>query len=350
MKVTSLKEGVPWAEQLIPKRQDKTVCISRYGAFGDMIQTSTLFKGLREQGYKICINTTPMGFEILRNDPNIDEFLLQNNDHVPNKELSAYWAYLSGKFDKFISLSESIEASLIALPGRRAYRWKKEFRHLVMDVNYLEGQHAIAGTPFKPCPKFYRSKKERKWAEKYRQKLGRGSFVIMWSIAGSSVHKVYPHMDQVMAQMLHAHKNVKFVLVGDKLGQIIEYDWRKEKRVIRKSGKWTIRESLSMAKECDLVIGPETGVMNAVSFEPMPKILILSHSSINNIGKHWLNTYQAVPEDCECYPCHKIHYGFDTCERDEETGTSKCAASINPELLSGRMSLFIKECKERQAA
>ena len=173
----------------------------------------------------------------------------------------------------------------------------------------------------------------------------------MWSIAGSAVHKVYPHMDQVMARLLHLYKDVRIVLVGDRLGETIEYDWIKEKRVIRKSAKWSIRESLSFAKECDLVIGPETGVMNAVSFEQMAKILILSHSSVNNIGKHWLNTFQAVPVDCNCYPCHKIHYGFDTCTRNDEIGTSECAASINPDTIFNEAVVRYTDFKtERQAA
>lgn len=330
MKVTTLDTKNPWNEQLIEKRQGKTVCLSRYGAFGDMIQMSSVLPGLKQQGYQVCINTTPKGMEILRNDPHIDEFFIQEDDQVPNKELDRYWAYLSGKFDKFIMLSESVEGALLAMPGRRAFRWNKEFRHLIMNVNYLEGTHAIAGVPFNPGPRFYRSSKERKWSKDYRNKLGKKNFVIMWSIAGSSVHKVYPHMNTVMARLLHLHKNVKFILVGDHLSSMVEYHWTKESRVIRKCGKWSIRESLAMAKECDLIIGPETGVMNAVGFEPMPKILMLSHSSSDNIGKHWLNTSQLDP-DVGCYPCHQLHFGFDTCRRDEETGTAMCAASIDPE-------------------
>ena len=339
MKVTRLDISQPWDKQLLERRQEKTVCLTRYGAFGDMLQLSSVLPGLKEQGYKVCINTTPKGMEVLRNDPHIDEFFIQEDDQVPNKELDRYWAYLSGKFHKFIQLSESVEGALLAMPGRRSFRWNKEFRHLIMNVNYLEGTHAIAGVPFEPAPKFYRSNKERKWAKDYRNKLGKKTFTIMWSIAGSSVHKVYPHMNTVMAKLLHTYKDVKIILVGDHLSSMVEYQWTAEKKVIRKCGKWSIRECLAMAKECDLVIGPETGVMNAVAFEPMPKILMLSHSSWENIGKYWANTMQMEP-DTQCYPCHKLHFVFDTCQRDQETGTAKCAASIDPDLVFEHIEKF----------
>lgn len=331
MKISRINPEKAWDEQDIPKREGKTVCVSRYGAFGDMLQMSSVLPGLKEQGYTVCVNTEPSGLEIVRNDPHIDEFLIQEKNQIPNADLWKFWALLSSKFEKFVILSESVEGSLLALPGRRAYRWPQEFRRMVMNVNYMEATHAIAGVPFNPAPKFYPSKQEKGWAVKYRAKLGLKNTVIMWSIAGSSVHKVYPHIDMVIARVLHEHENVRFILVGDELSSIIEYDWRNEKRVIRKCGKWSIRESLSMAQQCDMVIGPETGVMNAVSFEAMPKVLMLSHSSKDNIGKHWVNTHQLIPDGVDCYPCHKLHYGFATCNRDEETGTAKCAAATDPE-------------------
>lgn len=350
MKVTKLDPEIPWDEQLVEKRQEKTACLSRYGAFGDMIQMTTVFPGLKEQGYKICVNTTPKGLEILRNDPYIDEFLIQENEHVPNTDLDRFWAYLSGKFDKFIMLSESVEGALLALPGRRQFRWNQQFRHLVMNVDYLEGTHAIAEVPYNPQPKFHRSNGERKWAHKYRAKLGFNNTVIMWSIAGSSVHKVYPHMHTVMARLLHLHKDVRIILVGDELSSVIESPWVNEKRVIRKCGKWSIRQSLSMAKECDMVVGSETGVMNAVSFEDVAKVLMLSHSSPQNIGGSWPNTTTIEPENTDCYPCHKLHYGFNTCQRDEETGTAKCAAATNPDDVFNAIEDQYFDLKERKAA
>lgn len=335
MKVSYLKKEIPWHEQVFAKRSGKTVCVVRYGGFGDMIQTSSIFPYLKEQGYKICVNTQPNGYDIIRNDPHVDEYFIQEEGQVPNVELLPYWERLSKSFDRFINLTEVVEGSLIAYPERRSHRWHPSLRHLIMNVNYYEGIHAVAEVPLPPKAKFYSSSVENKWAASYRKKLGLRNYVIMWSTAGSSCHKVYPYMDQVMARLLHEYPDVHIVLVGDNLCQLAEIGWEREKRVKRKCGKWGIRQSLAFAQQCDLIIGPETGLINSVAFEDMFKILMLSHSTFQNLGCYWKNATVIEPTDAECYPCHQIHFGFDTCNKDESTGAAKCAASIDVDTLYG---------------
>ena len=73
-------------------------------------------------------------------------------------------------------------------------------------------------------------------------------------------------------------------------------------------------------------------MLNAASSLDSHKIVLLSHSSKENLSKHWKNTTSLEPDyyDNFCFPCHKMHYGFDTCNRDNETGGAMCAAKIKP--------------------
>lgn len=162
-------------------------------------------------------------------------------------------------------------------------------------------------------------------------RLGLGHFVILIALSGSSVHKAYPHMDAVMAQMLIKWPDVRFIMVGDPMCQMLEVGWESESRVFLRSGKWSIRQTLAFAQTVDLVVGPETGVLNAVSSEDVAKVALLSHSSPENLTKHWVNTSSIEPEDVNCFPCHKMHFGFATCNRDEETGGSVCSAKTHPD-------------------
>jgi ADP-heptose:LPS heptosyltransferase len=149
-------------------------------------------------------------------------------------------------------------------------------------------------------------------------------------LAGSAVHKTWPHLDTVIARLLIQNKDAKVVLVGDELCKLLEQGWEKEPRVICKSGEWSIRKSLSFAQVADIVIGPETGILNAVGMESLPKVIMLSHSSAENLTKHWKNTIAIEPKTA-CYPCHKMHYNFDYCVRDEATGCAKCQSDITPD-------------------
>jgi len=329
MQVSYLKKGTPWKEQDFGgKRPGKSVCVQRYGGFGDMMQVSSIFPGLKEQGYRITVNTTPDGMRIIKNDPHIDEFFLQGNDWVPNPELGYYWGALSKCFDKFIMLSESIEGTLLALPERRQSAWHPEYRRMIVgNVDYIEATHAIAEVPMPPKIKFYPTKKEKAWAKKYRSKLGKDSFIVLYAMSGSAVHKTWPWGDQLIARLMLKYLNVKFVTCGDPLCQALELGWEKEPRAIRKSGKWSIRETLAFAEECNVIFGPETGVLNAMAMRPMKKVMMLSHSGLGNIGKNWINTTIALPIGTPCYPCHILHRGFDICNRDEITGGAVCAAN-----------------------
>jgi ADP-heptose:LPS heptosyltransferase/predicted SAM-dependent methyltransferase len=316
----------------------KTACVVRYGGFGDQIMASTVLPGLKEQGYHVIYMTTPSAKQVVEHDPNIDEFILQDKDQVPNQELPNYWAVWEKKFNKFINLSESVEGTFLAMPGRASHRWPDHVRHKMMNVNYLEFMHWMADVPLPPKAKFHPTKEEKRWAMAERNKMG--SKVVLWALAGSSVHKKTPWTDQVIAKLMIEYKNVDVVMVGDGLCQILETGWENEKRVHRRSGKWTIRESMTFARYADVVVGPETGILNAVGLEPIPKVIWLSHSSPENLTKYWPNCLALVPDDCPCHPCHRLHYTWDYCHKIEvdipgggQAPVSLCTANIPGEAI-----------------
>lgn len=351
------------------KPGSKMVCVVRYGGFGDMIQASSLFPALKADGWHITVMTTPKGADILKADPHVDQFLLQdgnpNPDQVPNAELGAYWNVWQQKFDRWINLSESVESTLLAIPGRTNHRWPKELRHQVLNQNYLEFTHAIAEVPMPPRPEFYPTDEENEWAA--QELLPIQGFLVMIVLAGSSVHKAYPHMDNVIGRILKCIPEATVVLTGDVGCQVLEAGWQGNPRVLRRCGLWSIRQTMTAARECDLVIGPETGVMNAVAFRKNAKIVMLSHSSVENLTRDWVNTTSLLPsQQVKCYPCHQMHYTREFCpqwwvpvknhpiaedpllvkQMEEQghivanmfaTGAALCAASISPDDVCGEV-------------
>lgn len=311
-------------------KPEKRAAVVRYGAFGDAIQASSILPGLKAQGYHVTFYTNPRSQEVLLHDPHIDAFYVQDTDQVPNMALQDFWAWEREKFDKWINLSESIEGSLLALPGRPNHAWSHEMRHKHMNKNYLEFTHDIADVPHEFAQKFYATPDEKTWASKERQRIG-GEFLVMYSLAGSSVHKVWPWMDHLFARILVSMKDARILTVGDDGSRLLEQGWENEPRVIRKSGQYTIRQSMAMLEQCDMVIGPETGMLNAAGHMDVPKIVFLSHSTGENLTKHWTNTFALDPVNTDCYPCHKMHYGFEHCTRDEALGVAKCQANISLE-------------------
>ena len=96
------------------------------------------------------------------------------------------------------------------------------------------------------------------------------------------------------------------ISVGDDVCMLMERP--ESARYLPRAGKWKWRQTLTMAKHVDLVIGAETGVLNAAGCFDTPKITFLSHSKHENLCQYWKNDYCLAPEDTFCHPCHILHY------------------------------------------
>lgn len=340
----SLMKGLRWQDQEfdIP-REHKSLCVTRYGGIGDMVQMSSVLPHLKNQGWHITLNTVGRVVDVVREDPFIDAFFLQDDGQVPIHEIEAYWSKLAGYFDHYINLSESVEGSMIAIHGRPDFYLSHEERNEKFSGNYLENIHRMAGVPQEYHPKFYPTPHEDLRARETVKRYGKNVFLVMVSLSGSSVHKAWPHTDQAMFNALAKYRNIRFILVGDPLCQMLEAGWEREARVICKSGKMKIRDVLSLAPHMDMVIGTETGILNSVGHLPVPKAVILSHSSQENLTKHWKNAHVFEPENTPCYPCHRMHYSFQYCNRSGDTGASLCASNVDPGRVSDIIDLLYQQ-------
>lgn len=333
---------------------EKTALVVRYGAFGDLMQASSVIKGLKDQGYHVTLHSAAPGCVVMEHDPNIDKMIVFDKDQVPNADLGNFWAWQKKKYDRFVNLSESVEGSLLAMPGRTIHFWSAEARHKVMNFNYLELQHTLAGVPHKPQVKFYATPEEKNWARGVRNRMLPGP-VVMYSLSGSSVHKTWAGMDHVIAGIMVNAPEATVVLVGGPEGVILEQGWENEKRVMRTSGKWSIRQTLSFLEHCDIVIGPETGVLNAASCMPMAKIVFLSHSTHENLTRDWVNATPIWAKNSKCPrranvdACHSMNYGWEFCVKDEPSGTALCQTEIDPQEVFSAMQGYLDELIEEAA-
>lgn len=304
----------------------KPCAVLRYGGLGDSIQVSSILPYLKERGYRITVYTTTPGFEILKHDPHIDEFVIQDVDAIPNQDLGEFWRYTAKKYAKFINLSESIERSFLAMPNNTNHGWPHAMRHKYLNKNYMQVIHDIAEVPMPSRMKFYPTAAETQTAlDRYETMRGK---VILWILSGSAVHKVWPYLDHALHEILRKNDGTNIVLVGDASCKKLEEGWENTPRVHCRSGEWSVRETMTFAQICDLVISPETGIVNAVAFDAVPKIVTLSHSSVDNLTRGWTNCISLEPEATACYPCHQIHFNFDYCRRNEKTGVAECQSDI----------------------
>jgi len=181
-------------------------------------------------------------------------------------------------------------------------------------------------------------------------------FLILWSLSGSSLHKCYPWTHIVAARIHQSYPDAVIVTVGDEMCKMLE-SWS-HPNTLNKSGVWTIRQSMLMTKYADLVIGPETGVLNAASCYPTPKIVLLSHSSPENLTKYWQNCVPlAAPAHCQ--PCHRLIYDGECLKSQAQVKAvdgqlipfnvrhegAKCMEALQPERILETIEKFYRRWK-----
>jgi hypothetical protein len=167
--------------------------------------------------------------------------------------------------------------------------------------------------------------------------------IIQVQVTGSSINKAYPFFPLVVRDLQRKYPRSIIIMSGDpELGPIIQVAavelGADPKRIWATCGdkRYTLRDSLITTKYVDLVIGPETGVINASACWDTPKIVLLSHSSADNLCRGWKNCYP-IHGKAACYPCYKIISYDDTCDMVQESeskeiaGATRCLASIDHE-------------------
>ena len=297
----------------------KRACIVRYGALGDMVMITPLIKQLHDDGYEVTMNITPYAAPVIENNPYVGNVVYQEREAIPNHDLGGYWTEWGKEYDKYINLSESIEGKLLKVEGRRDFHTTKEFREAACgSTNYYDWTMKLGGYP--NCTgtrgELFFSPPERKEAAKLKASLA-GKFVIGWGMNGSSHHKVYPLTEPVLEEFLRLHPNGIAYLLGGPEAQKFEFD---HPQVVRTCGKWTLRQTLAfIGLVADAMVGPESMAMNVAACYDVPKITFLSHSSHENLCKHWTHDYCLAPNQAiaACYPCHQLHYTLESCPMAE---------------------------------
>lgn len=336
-------EGSGHALSCMKPRPAKKAAVVRYGAHGDALWASSILPHLKAEGYHVTMYVESPGAVMLQADPNIDDFYIVDENQVPNSELLMFWLWQEQKYDRFINLVGSIETRLLPQPSDTPFFWPQELRHKLMNVNYLETVHEFAGVPMEFHQKFYPTEEERAWALKEKNLLD-GPVVVV-NPTGSSLPKTWPHVQRYCEMMSKGAVHV--VVLGD-LGVPArrgvawgEFHASKYTHIVGMN--WPIRRAMAFALQADLVIGVESALVNAVAFEEMPKIVLLSHSSPENLTKHWRNTIAFEPVGLDCYPCHRVHLLWHFCSKEKKLGAAACQTVPTAEKIAEMSVKFLAE-------
>lgn len=324
---------------------DRWALVVRLGGIGDNLIASSILPLLKNQGFKIAYMAQDPWQSIIMADPHIDRLIAKAAGEIPipADQFQKWFWDRRGEYDRLINLSGSIEGTLMHVPNSSTFYWPDEILRKVSNVNYLERTHDIAGVPHIFQPRFYPTPSEDEQARRAIETLG--GDVLGWCLSGSNFDKTHPFQQEAVMRVLSRFPG-KIVFFGGKnerdrklfqtIYDVVRFYHGDTKRLCLAT-EWPVRKTLAVAQHCRVIVGPDTGVMWAVAFNPrVRKVLMLSHASPENISKHWrlTETLVPIPEVAPCWPCHKLHSGVHTCRPNANNNGAACISSISPDLIA----------------
>src|SRR4030095_1508785 len=333
--------------------------IARLGGLGDNLIAASVLAPLKRLGYLVEVITSESFACVYLNNPNVNKLSVKGEKDIPNGpgEWTKWFVARSHEYMGGLwNLSHSVEKQHALFETDTNFWWPQDYRRKICAGSYLETAWDIVGLPHPyqfGIPLFYPTKEERARAIKTRDEQIGGKY-LAWILSGSRVDKVWPWTTHGISRIIK-ELDIPVVLVGVGGQQFaMAEEIQRQVRDANSTDKglhlalspegsdpgghqhWSTRRSLTQVMASNLVVSPDTGMAWAAAMEPMPKIVMVSHASAENITKHWINTttLHADPDIVPCFPCHRLHNTIDTCVPFKPgTQISACMADISVETL-----------------
>jgi ADP-heptose:LPS heptosyltransferase len=331
---------------------NRWACISRFGGIGDNLVAASPLRILKRMGYMTEIVTAEPNHVVFHNNPYLDKLSVKNGDRdLPKNDLEGWQKWhqsRANEYDIYVHASHSMEGRHAIFKTMTAFWWSPEYRRKLCAGSYLETVHEIANVPLEFGPLFFTSEEERAFALQVKKTIG--DRFVLWVLCGSRVDKVYPYATHAIPRIIK-EVGAPICLMGGPNDKERSMAQTIVESVTLTNGSrdglyramptdggaecWPLRTSLAFAQCADLVVTPDTGVAWAVAMESMPKVVLISHASVENITKHWVNTtsLHADQNRVPCWPCHRLHDDPSTCVENKEKNGAACISDISVEKL-----------------
>lgn len=304
----------------------KKLLLIAYRAIGDFIYTAPMLPYLFEK-FDVHLECTEKVLSLVHDDPRFTSVTVFPYPQVSSMEererlVQERWKHVRElvKADAELNLNGTLEAACIAEKWQDEFNWPVGERRVRYGVNgFYDAIWARLGTlvprPFDTTGLYFTEKYEG-WVKGWR-KHHEGKFLVMIPMAGTTAQKKFYGAVDLARRIVDKYSDAVVFLTGD---QTDEAPKDHDRIRVISSGSFPIKQVVLMAREVDMVIGPETSLLVAAGMWGTPKVFLATTSSVYQMTQYQKNDF-SIQAPIWCSPCHRAIYEDTDCEsmvRDSE--------------------------------
>ncbi|MEI8390323.1 MAG: glycosyltransferase family 9 protein [bacterium] len=314
----------------------KKILILRFGAIGDVVHTTALFRSLKKYDSEIKIHyaTFKIPAVLIQNDPDLKKVWIvegKTYKHLVNlaKELR------KEKFDVFINLQPSIKTNIFSLilGAKKTVAYKKTFKLHAVENFWKTAKPVFKDIILDKEIKIYLPEEASK---KIQSLIKTDNKLIGFNMGVSSVRqgRKWPlEYWSELAASLVAKYNCQIVLTGsDEDAEEANILENLSPNITSFCGKLSLIESAALMQRCNIFISGDTGPLHIATAIGTFTIGLYGAAPISRTGPYGNQSF-ALKSDLKCIPCNRRKCKF------QETGNqyNPCMLNIKPEMILNLM-------------
>jgi len=320
--------------------QIKKILILRFGAIGDVVHSSELFRSIKRKHayceiHYVCFKTPALNIE---HDPDLEKvWILESKDY---KHLYSLAKKLKKeKFDLFLNLQPSIRTKFfgIVLGAKKTILYNKDFGLHAVENFWKTGQKAFGGLELSESLKLY-IKEDTK--NKIEGMLNKKTPVVAFNMGVSSTRqgRRWPLSHwETLARLVLDNTHAQIVLTGSKEDRVFTDPMLKISDRIRSfCGEVNIFENTVLLSLCDVVVSGDTGPLHIASAVSPFSIGLYGAAPVSRTGPYGKNSI-ALQANMACVPCNRRKCKF--LKRGELY--TPCLINISPEMVFNEIKKHI---------
>jgi len=290
------------------KNEFKKILILRFGAIGDVVHTTALFRSLKtfDPEIKIHYATFKAPSVLIENDPDLEKvWVLEGKTYKHLINLAKNLR--REKFDVFINLQPSIKTKIFSLilGAKKTLTYKKTFKLHAVENFWRTAKPLFKDIVMDEEIKIYLPDNAR---EKVKNLIQTDKKVVGFNMGVSSVRqgRKWPieYWKELAGNIIDKY-NCQIVLTGsNEDDEEAKFLADISKNIISFCGKLSLAESAALIERCELLISGDTGPIHIATSVGTKTIGLYGAAPVSRTGPFGNNNF-ALNSNLDCIPCNK---------------------------------------------